>query len=114
MTTGSSLNQAQFDNLCINTIRFLSVDAVEKAHTGHPGLPLAHFRLALERANSPKQNRTLDSRITRNRFLLAPELQQAAKSFVKSWNEWLTGIKSQSDALKRPNRKPEEMQRKCL
>lgn len=26
--------------LCINTIRFLSVDAVEKANSGHPGLPL--------------------------------------------------------------------------
>jgi transketolase len=28
------------DLLCINTIRFLSVDAVEQAHSGHPGLPL--------------------------------------------------------------------------
>jgi transketolase len=28
------------DNLCINTIRFLSVDAVQKANSGHPGLPL--------------------------------------------------------------------------
>ena len=28
------------DELCINTIRFLSVDAVEQAHSGHPGLPL--------------------------------------------------------------------------
>ena len=28
------------DNLCINTIRFLSVDAVEKAKSGHPGAPM--------------------------------------------------------------------------
>jgi transketolase len=28
------------DQLCINTIRFLSVDAVQKANSGHPGLPL--------------------------------------------------------------------------
>jgi transketolase len=28
------------DELCINTIRFLSVDAVEKAKSGHPGTPL--------------------------------------------------------------------------
>lgn len=28
------------DELCINTIRFLSVDAVEKAKSGHPGLPM--------------------------------------------------------------------------
>jgi len=26
----------QWDNLCINTIRFLSVEAVEKANSGHP------------------------------------------------------------------------------
>jgi transketolase len=30
----------QLDELCINTIRFLSVDAVQKANSGHPGLPL--------------------------------------------------------------------------
>jgi transketolase len=28
------------DELCINTIRTLSIDAVEKANSGHPGLPL--------------------------------------------------------------------------
>jgi transketolase len=30
----------QLEQLCINTIRFLSVDAVQKADSGHPGLPL--------------------------------------------------------------------------
>ena len=30
----------ELDRLCIDTIRFLAVDAVEKAHSGHPGLPL--------------------------------------------------------------------------
>ncbi|MFI0434521.1 MAG: transketolase [Parachlamydiaceae bacterium] len=30
----------ELDQLCVNTIRFLSVDAVEKANSGHPGLPL--------------------------------------------------------------------------
>ena len=38
MTTASSLDPAQLDQLCINTVRFLSVDAVEKANSGHPGL----------------------------------------------------------------------------
>ncbi|WP_457652025.1 transketolase [Rhodocaloribacter sp.] len=28
------------DQLCINTIRFLAVDAVEKAKSGHPGMPM--------------------------------------------------------------------------
>jgi transketolase len=31
---------ANLDQLCINTIRFLSVDAVQKANSGHPGMPL--------------------------------------------------------------------------
>jgi transketolase len=29
------------DALCINTIRTLSIDAVEKAKSGHPGTPMA-------------------------------------------------------------------------
>jgi transketolase len=28
------------DELCINTLRFLAVDAVQKANSGHPGLPM--------------------------------------------------------------------------
>lgn len=30
----------QLDQQCINTLRFLSVDMVQKANSGHPGLPL--------------------------------------------------------------------------
>lgn len=32
--------KTDIDQLCINTIRMLSLDAVQKAHSGHPGLPL--------------------------------------------------------------------------
>ena len=28
------------DNLAINTLRFLSAEAIQKAKSGHPGLPL--------------------------------------------------------------------------
>jgi len=31
---------ATLDELCVNTIRFLAVDAVQKANSGHPGLPM--------------------------------------------------------------------------
>jgi transketolase len=42
MTTGA----AELDELCINTIRTLSMDAVEKAKSGHPGAPMALAPLA--------------------------------------------------------------------
>ncbi len=36
----------QLDQLCINTIRFLSVDDVQKAKSGHPGMPLGAAPMA--------------------------------------------------------------------
>ncbi|HVC39650.1 MAG TPA: transketolase [Candidatus Dormibacteraeota bacterium] len=42
LTGTATLPQAgtELDNLCINTIRTLAIDAVEKANSGHPGLPM--------------------------------------------------------------------------
>jgi transketolase len=37
---------SELDQSCINTIRFLAVDAVEKAKSGHPGLPLGAAPMA--------------------------------------------------------------------
>lgn len=34
------------DELCINTMRFLAVDAVEKAASGHPGMPMGDAPMA--------------------------------------------------------------------
>lgn len=34
-------SQTQLDQLCINTIRTLSMDAVQQANSGHPGTPMA-------------------------------------------------------------------------
>src|SRR5512136_1439613 len=35
-----------FENKAINTIRFLAADAVEKANSGHPGLPMGAAAMA--------------------------------------------------------------------
>lgn len=36
----------QLDQQCVNTLRFLSVDMVQKADSGHPGLPLGAASMA--------------------------------------------------------------------
>lgn len=36
----------KLDELCVNTLRFLAVDAVEEAKSGHPGLPLGAAPMA--------------------------------------------------------------------
>jgi len=40
------MTMATIDELCINSIRFLAVDAVEKANSGHPGTPMGAAPMA--------------------------------------------------------------------
>src|SRR4051812_18384594 len=60
------------DNLCVDTIRTLSMDAVQKANSGHPGTPMALAPLAYVlytrvMEHSPKNPHWAD----RDRFVLS-------------------------------------------
>ena len=37
---------ADLDKLCINAIRMLSIDAVQQANSGHPGMPMGAATMA--------------------------------------------------------------------
>src|SRR6476469_6515089 len=41
MATVAQPVATDIDTLCINTIRTLSIDAIQKANSGHPGTPMA-------------------------------------------------------------------------
>ncbi len=62
----------KIDQLAINTIRFLSAEAIEKAKSGHPGLPLgaapaAYTLWAKQMKHNPKNTKWVD----RDRFVLS-------------------------------------------
>ncbi|MDV6345083.1 transketolase [Nitrosomonas sp. Is37] len=60
------------DKLCINTLRFLAVDAVERAHSGHPGLPLGAAPMAYVLwTRFLRHNPRNPSWLNRDRFLLS-------------------------------------------
>jgi len=60
------------DQLCIDTLRFLAVDAVQKANSGHPGLPLGAAPMAyLLWTRLLKHNPAHPGWFDRDRFVLS-------------------------------------------
>lgn len=60
------------DQLCINTIRMLSIDAVQKADSGHPGLPLGAAPMAYSLwTHFLKHNPSNPKWYNRDRFVLS-------------------------------------------
>ncbi len=60
------------DERCINTIRFLAADAIQKANSGHPGLPLGAAPMAYALwARHLKHNPANPKWVNRDRFVLS-------------------------------------------
>lgn len=60
------------DQLCVNTLRFLSVDQIEKANSGHPGLPLGAAPMAYALwSRHLRFNPANPSWMNRDRFVLS-------------------------------------------
>src|SRR5271155_2157314 len=61
------------DDLCINTIRFLSADGVQAANSGHPGLPMGAAAMAYALwTRFLKHNPANPGWFDRDRFVLSP------------------------------------------
>ena len=60
------------DTTCVNAIRVLSADAIQKANSGHPGLPLGAAPIAYELwANHMNHNAKDPKWANRDRFILS-------------------------------------------
>jgi len=66
------VNQNELDQLCINTMRFLAVDTVQNANSGHPGMPLDAAPMAYVLATRFLRRNPADPGfIDRDRFVLS-------------------------------------------
>ncbi len=62
----------QLDNLAINTIRTLSIDMINKANSGHPGLPMGAAPMAYSLWSNHLNHNPLNSKwFNRDRFVLS-------------------------------------------
>jgi transketolase len=72
LTLNPPLKEQTLDQLSINTIRFLAVDAVQKANSGHPGLPMGAAPMAYTLwTRFLKHNPTNPHWADRDRFVLS-------------------------------------------
>jgi transketolase len=70
--TSTVQSDTTLDQLCINTIRFLAVDAVQKANSGHPGMPMGAAPMAyLLWTRCLKHNPANPDWFDRDRFVLS-------------------------------------------
>jgi len=69
---GSTLDRGALEQLCINTVRTLSMDAVQKANSGHPGTAMALAPLAYALwTKHMRYNPRNPAWVNRDRFILS-------------------------------------------
>ena len=72
MSEQQDSKQHELDQLSINALRFLAVDAVEKAKSGHPGAPLGCAPIAYLLYHKLMKHDPSDPKwIDRDRFMLS-------------------------------------------
>ncbi|MEB3307616.1 MAG: transketolase, partial [Cyanobacteriota bacterium] len=72
VATPSPVSASQVESLCINSIRFLAIDAVNKANSGHPGLPMGAAPMAFALWDKVLRHNPKNPRwFNRDRFVLS-------------------------------------------
>jgi len=72
MVAAPSVDTLSIDTLCINSIRFLAIDAVNKANSGHPGLPMGAAPMAYALWDKVLQHNPENPKwFNRDRFVLS-------------------------------------------
>ncbi|MCL0075269.1 transketolase [Dehalococcoidia bacterium] len=72
LRSGTSYVRKTIDELCINTIRFLAIDAVQRANSGHPGAPMGMAPMAYVLWNRFLKHNPSDPKWpNRDRFILS-------------------------------------------
>jgi len=67
-----TVSQKSIDQLSIDTIRTLAIDSIEKANSGHPGMPMGAAPMGYQLfAKSMRHNPSNPSWINRDRFVLS-------------------------------------------
>lgn len=67
-----TVTQKSIDQLSVDTIRTLAIDAIEKANSGHPGMPMGAAPMGYQLfAKNMKHNPSNPSWINRDRFVLS-------------------------------------------
>jgi transketolase len=96
--TATTIDREALDRLCVDTIRTLSIDAVQKANSGHPGAPMALAPVAYQLfTQTMKHSPANPSWFDRDRFVLSAGHASALLYSILH----LTGYGISMDDLKR-------------